>query len=209
MLLILIMITINHKNDNDNNNNNSNNNNNNDNDNDDSNNTIVVFYIVWLPNAYCKDYVLFQYSIMKWMTYRLVEREPLCPKYNIHGIMAYVHILHTVEWRHNGRDGVSNHQPHHHCLLNRLFRCRPNKISKLRVTGRCAENSPMASKAENVSTWWRHPDVDLTLCVVLKSLFSFGIVTTEHCHIHCFGNIFPWQKTHGIEFNCYSLTRCV
>ena len=38
------------------------------------------------------------------------------------------------------------------------------KTSKLRVTGLCAENSPvtgefpaqMASNAENVSIWWRH-----------------------------------------------------
>ena len=26
----------------------------------------------------------------------------------------------SLQWRHNGRDGVSNHQPHD-CLLNRLF----------------------------------------------------------------------------------------
>ena len=66
-------------------------------------------------------------------------------------------------WRNNGRDSVSNHQPHD-CLLNRLFRCRSNKTSKLRVTDLCAENSPgtvefpaqMASNAENVSIWWRH-----------------------------------------------------
>ena len=35
--------------------------------------------------------------------------------------------------------GVSNHQPRD-CLLNSLFRRRSNKISKLRVTGLCAEN---------------------------------------------------------------------
>ena len=29
----------------------------------------------------------------------------------------------TLQWRHNERDGVSNHQPHA-CLLNRLFRSR-------------------------------------------------------------------------------------
>ena len=40
----------------------------------------------------------------------------------------------TLRWRHNGHDGVSNHQPHH-CLLNRLFGCRSKKTSKLRVTG--------------------------------------------------------------------------
>ena len=49
-------------------------------------------------------------------------------------------------------------------LLNRSFRCRSQKISKLRVTCLCAGNSPvtgefpaqMASDAENVSIWWRH-----------------------------------------------------
>ena len=66
--------------------------------------------------------------------------------------------IHSLKWRHNGHDGVSNHQPHQ-CLLNRLFRCRSKKTSKLRVTGLCAGNSPkigefpaqMASNAENVS----------------------------------------------------------
>ena len=40
----------------------------------------------------------------------------------------------SLRWRHNGRDGVSNHQPHH-CLLNRLLRRKSKKISKPRVTG--------------------------------------------------------------------------
>ena len=43
----------------------------------------------------------------------------------------------TLEWRHNGRDNVSNHQPHD-CILNRLFRRRSKKTSKLRVIGLCA-----------------------------------------------------------------------
>ena len=59
-------------------------------------------------------------------------------------------------WRHNGRDGASNHQPDD-CLLNRSFRRRSKKTSKHRVTGLCAGNSPgtgefsaqMASDAEN------------------------------------------------------------
>ena len=71
----------------------------------------------------------------------------------------------TIQWRHNERDGVSNHQSHD-CSLNRLFRCRSKKTSKLRVTGLYEGNSPvtgefpaqMASNAENVSIWWRHHD---------------------------------------------------
>ena len=73
------------------------------------------------------------------------------------------HWTHTLRWRHNDHAGVSNHQPHG-CLLNRLFRRKSKKTSKLRVTGLCAGNSPgtgefpaqMASYAENVSIWWRH-----------------------------------------------------
>ena len=47
----------------------------------------------------------------------------------------------TLHWRHNEQDDVSNHQPRG-CLLNRLFRRRSKKISKLRVTGLCVGNSP-------------------------------------------------------------------
>ena len=69
----------------------------------------------------------------------------------------------SIQWRHNEHDCVSNHQPLQ-CLLNRLFRRRSKKTSKLRVTGLCAGNSPetgefpaqRASNAESVSIWWRH-----------------------------------------------------
>ena len=72
----------------------------------------------------------------------------------------------SLQWRQNGRESVSSHQPQY-CLLNRLFRRRFKKTSKLRVTGLCAGNSPgtgefpaqMASNAENVSIWWCHHDV--------------------------------------------------
>ena len=47
----------------------------------------------------------------------------------------------TEQWRHNGSDGVPNHQPHNG-LLNRLFRIRSKKTSKLRVTCRWSVNSP-------------------------------------------------------------------
>ena len=47
----------------------------------------------------------------------------------------------SLRWRHNDHDGGSNHQPHG-CLLNRLFRRKSKKTSKLRVTGLCVGNSP-------------------------------------------------------------------
>ena len=52
-------------------------------------------------------------------------------------ISWYLVALNTLQWRGNGRNGVSNRQPHD-CLLNRLFRRRTKKTSKLRVTGLCA-----------------------------------------------------------------------
>ena len=69
----------------------------------------------------------------------------------------------TLQWCHNGRDGVSNHQPHD-CLLNRLLWRRSKKTSKLRVTGLCEGNSPVTgefpaqrtSNVENVSIQWCH-----------------------------------------------------
>ena len=72
-------------------------------------------------------------------------------------------VTHSLRWRHNERDGVLNHQPHD-CLLNRLFRHRWKKTSKIRVTGLCEGNSPVtgefpaqrASYAENVPIWWRY-----------------------------------------------------
>ena len=47
----------------------------------------------------------------------------------------------SSQWRHNDQDGVSNQKPHG-CLLNRLFRGKSKKASKLRVTGLCVGTSP-------------------------------------------------------------------
>ena len=95
-----------------------------------------------------------------WVIYYLYENNnyPLVLYYLFANISS-----NALQWRHNGHGGVSNHQPHN-CLLNRLFRRRSKKTSKLRVTGLCAGNSPvtgefpaqMVSNAENFSIRWRH-----------------------------------------------------
>ena len=91
--------------------------------------------------------------------------------------------IRRLHWRHDEHDGVSNHQPHD-CLLNRLFRRRSKKTSKLRVTGLCAGNSSVtgeflaqkASDVKNVSIWWRHHETQRkfrlsydTLCNVYRT----------------------------------------
>ena len=60
----------------------------------------------------------------------------------------------SLQWRHDGHDNVSNHQPHH-CLLSRLLGADQRKHqSSASLTGEFP--AQMASNAENVSIWWRH-----------------------------------------------------
>ena len=86
-----------------------------------------------------------------------------CPRQPLPlGLLSWYLVV-SLQWRHNLRDGVSNHQPYD-CLRNRLFRRRSKKTSKLCVAGLCVGNSPVtgkfpaqrASNAENNSIWWRH-----------------------------------------------------
>ena len=64
----------------------------------------------------------------------------------------------VLQWRHNERDGASNHRGLDY-LVKCLFKRRSKKTSKLRVTGLCEGNSLVtgefpaqkASNAEKVS----------------------------------------------------------
>ena len=47
-----------------------------------------------------------------------------------------------LQWRHNGRDSISNDR-RLGCLLKRLFMRRSKKTSKVRVTGLCEGNCPV------------------------------------------------------------------
>ena len=52
----------------------------------------------------------------------------------------------AIQWRHNERDGVSNHRRQDY-LRNRFFKRRSKKASKLRVTGLCLGNSPVTGES--------------------------------------------------------------
>ena len=77
----------------------------------------------------------------------------------------------SLQWRHNGRDSVSNHQPQE-CLLNRVFRRRSKKRSKLRVICLCEGNFPHKGPVTQkmfpfddviVCTWrCRHKEIHLS-----------------------------------------------
>ena len=89
----------------------------------------------------------------------------------------------TLQWRHNGCGGVSNHQSHNG-LLNSLFRSRSKNTSKLRVIELCAGNSPVigefplqrACNLENVSIWWRHHDYDV---IMTRAFFKILMTDTS------------------------------
>ena len=101
---------------------------------------IILYFVLFKLNA--------GYYFFRLFTLRITEY-PLCviKSFNIshfavrskrpHGYIT------SLQWRHNGHDGVSNHQPHH-CLLNRLFGRRSKKKAKLHVRGihRGPVNSP-------------------------------------------------------------------
>ena len=106
----------------------------------------------WAPATICVRVVPIHTTIF-------VLEKPLCQMLQIsvyrHNAVSYNTILNTtmlwpswnvgLQWRHNGRDGVSNHQSHD-CVLNHIFRRRSNKTSKLRVTGLCEGNSPVTGE---------------------------------------------------------------
>ena len=102
----------------------------------------------------------------------------------------YMHMI-PLQWRCNGCDSVSNHQPREY-LLSRLIRRRSKKTSKLRVTGLCAGNSPVsgelpaqrASNAENVSIWWRHHVVLKCFVVVIYWSIYICLCLSQSNHMH-------------------------
>ena len=112
-------------------------------------------YCLWRPHSW-RCYWRYRQPLLGPSLDQQVKMEIICSSEPCHKILP-------LQWRHNKLDGVSDHQPHD-CLFSRLFRRRSKKTSKLRVTGRCARNSPvtgkfhaqMVSNAENVSIWWRH-----------------------------------------------------
>ena len=110
--------------------------------------------------CHCNSKELHPFRVLIWeLVIRFILRSPATWI-----MLRDMHVDHrTLRLRHNGRESVSNHQPHH-CLLNHLFRHRSKKTSKLRVTDLCLGSSPgtgdfpaqISSNAENVSIWWRH-----------------------------------------------------
>ena len=89
-----------------------------------------------------------------------------------------LHDISSLQWRHNGCDGISNHQPDDY-LLNCVFRRRSKKTSKLRLTGFWSVNPP--HKKLVMQKMFPFNDVNMfnsdTICSRMKSIQSDVIFT--------------------------------
>ena len=112
----------------------------------------------WQPSLIFFNIPIESGSIMKpctlkhfQVTYRLHKAGYWTTLFSVSNMFWFAEVILTpflraaLRCRHNGRDGVSNHQSHD-CLLNGLFGRKSKKTSKLRSTGLCVGNSPVTGE---------------------------------------------------------------
>ena len=115
---------------------------------------LMLTGVLQRTNAYFLPFLKFSHG-RQWQRAR-----NLCKYHRVD--LAWLSKRLPLQWRHNGRDGVSNHQ-RLDCLFNRLFRRRSKKTSKLHVTGLCEGHSLVtgefpSQRASNAKMliWWCH-----------------------------------------------------
>ena len=104
-----------------------------------------------------------------------------------------------LQWRHNEGDGVSNHR-RLDCLLNRLFRRRSKKTSKLRVTGLCEGNSPETGEipAQRASNAEMFPFDDVSMGTTYMRGTQTLVITNSAdalAHSGAKSSTVPWDMT--------------
>ena len=114
--------------------------------------------------------------------------------------------IRSLQWRHNDQDGVSNQQPHG-CLLNRLYRRRSKKTSKLRVTGLCVGNSPGPVNSPHKGPVTRKMFPFDDVIILLPFLWFSTISQISQCiapisHMQCNRNM------HTCTHFCYKMVNC-
>ena len=115
----------------------------------------------------------------------------------------------TLQWRNNGCDSVSNHQPHD-CFLNRLFRRISKKTSKLRVTGLCAGNSPGTGEfpAQMANNAEKFPFDDVIMELAWLLLMAWRLIwhqdiSTQHVDPHSdLYQVRPYQNRSQVMQAC-------
>ena len=100
-------------------------------------------------------------------------------------ILPQGNICTLLQWRHNERDGVSNHL-RLDCLLSRLFRRKSKKTSKFRITGLCEGNHrwPMDSPHKGPITRTMFPFDDVINHVARKLIIRMNsFVATRYWYL--------------------------
>ena len=117
---------------------------------------IVLALLVVMISPFVDDlkdsftHITLGYSTGNVMTVLLAVPEDQWSNLEVHGLhesnwQFYHKTNSSLEGRHNGRDGVSNHR-RLDCLLKHLFRRISKIASKLRVTGLCEGNPPTGDR---------------------------------------------------------------
>ena len=96
-----------------------------------------------------------------------------------------------LQWRHNGHNGVSNHQPHD-CLLKRLFGRRSKRTPKLRVNSFYEGNSPVTKQRASNAKMFPFDDV-----ITISLNFYFVGAKLENFHIVTY--CLSWENLSNIE----------
>ena len=133
---------------------------------------VLVFHCDAILTIFCRHGTLFHLSMPYWL-YILCLWD-----------ITYI----PLQWRHNERNGASNRQ-RHDCLLSRLFWCRSEKTSKLRLTGLCEGNSPVtgefraqrASDAGNIYISWRHYVWSIFINYIIENVWRM-LLHDEQCN---------------------------
>ena len=125
--------------------------------------------------------------------------------YEKHGFQLWAqhHLWNALQWRHNERDGVSNHRAHHSLLtVYSGADQRKHQSSASLAFVRGIHRSPMASNEENVSIWWRHHELNI-ICeivsgdvqnVLLIYSVQWRVVTDLVCHSYLTKSTLASQK---------------
>ena len=105
----------------------------------------------------------------------------------------------TLQWRHNGRDSVSNHQPHE-CLLNRLIRRRKHQSSASLAFVRGIHRGPVTRPVTR--KMFSFDDV------IMKQLETFAVQWRISLHLASCPNEFPWRlKSRTVTELQYNLSK--
>ena len=139
---------------------------------------VITFHVEIKVNAFMLKgpwWCLYTWYICQWSASSLVRQ--------------FILVCIPLQWRHNERDGVSNHR-RRVCLLNCLSRCRSKNTSKLCVTGLCEGNPP-------VTGWFPSQRVSNA---DFFSIWRRGHATPRQYQNHCW-LIVNWTFQNNLQWN--------